>query len=562
MPITTTREQTAAKRPPLRGRKPTAREKPDQNAFDALKSGPDDPSDDEAADFTNEPANEPRTPPQSKTQPPTPPQAPTKGKTRSKGNADAETHKPSGSREVELENKEEPSKRSDPPPGEKFSNDIARYETDVEIDEDETECDEGTPLPIRLLEDVIQAMQMAYVRHKKADPNFHNVVLDREGFKSLHSALYHVFKHLKNESETTTEPAEPAEPAELPAKPGEPAEPVLLALQQIQSSINRLEQKYEELESKIANRPAPKTYADVVRPNTQAAPTAPLTPSPSGPIERLKALRKEQAANNAKASITLSTRDTPAQVKEEIANAPNKVIAEQLQKAISSTATQHPGPKVVGICKLTNAIRVQLESEEDAKAIRAGQDNIDWNTALGAKTGVKEHIPSYAIVVHGVPTSKLNEKADCGAISEIEKGNSMPAGCITKVTNLRRKEKRGRQSRSIILYLNDRQQAKKSTEKGIFIDYAPYVVERFCPQSQITQCYKCYAYGHQAASCKHHERCGKCGGNHGTKECETTKPHCIHCAGNHEAWHSQCPARIAEKARLNERKEHSRGAFG
>jgi hypothetical protein len=175
------------------------------------------------------------------------------------------------------------------------------------------------------------------------------------------------------------------------------------------------------------------------------------------------------------------------------------------------------------------------------------QDKLDWNTALNANLGIKLHTPTYAIVVHRVPAVQLNEKTTRDTIDQVEQGNNMPLNAITKITNLLRRNKQHQdtpdkvpQSHSIVLYFNDRQQANYCIKNGIYIDYTRYVGERFCPQSQIMQCYNCHSYSHTAANCQQHTRCGRCGDKHSAEKCKATKPLCLHCGGDHEARHHQC----------------------
>ena len=105
---------------------------------------------------------------------------------------------------------------------------------------------------------------------------------------------------------------------------------------------------------------------------------------------------------------------------------------------------------------------------------------------------------------------------------------------------------------SIVVYLNNHHDANKMIKNGFHIDCFHHAAERFCPQFQIKQCYNCCDYGHQATHCKRQPRCGKCGDKHNTRECKNTKVYCVQCGGAHEAWHAECPARTAEKDRLEE----------
>ncbi|XP_046975652.1 uncharacterized protein LOC124541751 [Vanessa cardui] len=65
-------------------------------------------------------------------------------------------------------------------------------------------------------------------------------------------------------------------------------------------------------------------------------------------------------------------------------------------------------------------------------------------------------------------------------------------------------------------------------------------------QSPILQCYKCMGYSHRASECKNSTKCGFCGNDHDTRQCEArnTTPCCINCPeGNraHPAFSRDCP---------------------
>ena len=105
---------------------------------------------------------------------------------------------------------------------------------------------------------------------------------------------------------------------------------------------------------------------------------------------------------------------------------------------------------------------------------------------------------------------------------------------------------------SIVVYMNNPHAANKCITNGFYVDYIRQTAEKFAPQYQIIQCFSCCDYGHRAINCKRHSRCAKCEEKHDTRECTSNTVHCFQCKGSHEAWHPQCPARIAEKNRLEE----------
>ena len=228
--------------------------------------------------------------------------------------------------------------------------------------------------------------------------------------------------------------------------------------------------------------------------------------------------------------------------------APKEVTA-RCQQAIDKASIHDI--KLQGINKLINGIRVRCETEEQAKQLHI----IDWNEAF---EGAKIHRPNYAIVIRGIPIDDLGLE-ESKAIEAIEAANKFPNGTISKITPLRGKNNEpSSKYRSIIAYLNDYHTTNKCITKGCYINYAHYYAVWFAPQFQVTQCFKCYEYGHLAGSCKGNPRCGKCGGKHNTKECNSTIVQCVHCKDSHEAWRHECPAWITERHRLGELWERSR----
>jgi len=142
-------------------------------------------------------------------------------------------------------------------------------------------------------------------------------------------------------------------------------------------------------------------------------------------------------------------------------------------------------------------------------------------------------------------------------IKQLEQENNTPAGMIVGITTLRQQNKQPNKKpqlhHSVVIFFNKHHEANKAITNGYCINYIIHAAERFTPQFQIQQCYNCCDYGHQATHCKRHPRCGKCGEKHNTRECKHIgKAHCVHCGGEHEAWHPQCHARNAEKERLEE----------
>ena len=96
----------------------------------------------------------------------------------------------------------------------------------------------------------------------------------------------------------------------------------------------------------------------------------------------------------------------------------------------------------------------------------------------------------YGIVIHGVPSDVLSTTALSDAITarEIELQNNILRGTITKISTLQRRgpEEKPRSHYSIVIHLNNRDEANKKTRSGVCLNYGLYTaVERFTPQFQL-----------------------------------------------------------------------------
>ena len=333
---------------------------------------------------------------------------------------------------------------------------------------------------------------------------------------------------------------------------------VLQALQKIQASVNNLEQKYEAIEAKVTDdldaiqttiREAPKTYAAVAAPdNTKAKKVAEIRAQRQ---KQREALRQERS----KYEVTLTTKGASDEAKKSIMAMSPRDITQRCQSTIDS-AGGLSDIKLQGINKLVNGIRVQCATEDQAKKLHS----IDWTTTFN---GVKIHVPNHGVVSHGIAIDEL-DLTDPKTIKLLEVANNLQSGVITNITPLRRKNKAHSENvkhYSIVIYTNDRHVANKLITNGIYINYLLCPAERFTPQFQKTQCFNCCDYGHRACQCKRNSRCGKCGEKHNTRECKSTVVKCALCKGDHEAWHHECPASLAESNRLEEMKDNASHLF-
>jgi hypothetical protein len=223
-------------------------------------------------------------------------------------------------------------------------------------------------------------------------------------------------------------------------------------------------------------------------------------------------------------------------------------IRQRCQNIIDLDGTPTAKLRLRGIAKITNGIRLDCTSPEDAQCLR---QIIDWSKAF---KDLAVHKPKHGIVVHGVHTAQVTGIEDTeiqkSTIQEWEESNGMKIDSIKKLRRKPRSDKPPLNC-SIVVFTEDPYAADKCILSGFYIDSLHHKAEKYAPQLHITQCFNCFEYGHRASNCKRKKKCGKCTSeDHSTSECSSVEPHCCGCKGSHTAWAQHCPLRNAEGRRL------------
>ena len=251
-------------------------------------------------------------------------------------------------------------------------------------------------------------------------------------------------------------------------------------------------------------------------------------------------------SQRAKCEVTLSTRGLEDGEKEKLTKMSDQELTSHL-KQFTNMDSNSDSDLIIAARKTTKqTIKIRCETDINADKLR----NVPWNSYI---TGLSVVKPTYSVVVHGA--SKLdvnleNESTTEYAKKEIETTN-LKRFTINKITPLRKRQRNpSAPTQSIVIQLSSLEEANECIRDGIFIGQRLHQVEKYMPQYQLKQCFKCYRYGHTAAECTRKATCGKCGHDHLTSECQATKLECTHCKGEQPAWHNDCPARKQEMTRL------------
>jgi cyclophilin family peptidyl-prolyl cis-trans isomerase len=296
----------------------------------------------------------------------------------------------------------------------------------------------------------------------------------------------------------------------------------------------------------------PKTYAQAVATelptSQQGTPTNQQKPN----TDKDKAKQERE-----KLTITVTTATAPTTTKNQLKTMHAKDLIQKCQSAIKEQFKEGHIPKIHGVNKLSNgAYRFHCESKEDPQLL----SKMDWNSIFD---GVKVHKRKYGLVIHGILKKDLDPRQGTEdeyeeTKQEIEDENDSRNLHIEQITRLRRTEKyldKAAAHHSLIFFTNSMEEADECIRRGIFIKGKYYKPEKYTPQFNITQCFKCYKFGHLAKHCKNEQKCGNCGEKeHETANCNNITK-CIGCGDSHPAWHIECCKRDEEGNRLKAKKQ-------
>ena len=170
---------------------------------------------------------------------------------------------------------------------------------------------------------------------------------------------------------------------------------------------------------------------------------------------------------------------------------------------------------------------------------------------------------TYAVIAKAVPRSLVERWLEDELKQTIQE--------VNKITVTRCKAKLPREGDrpygSLILEVEEVTDAQSLCERGLVVDAQIFNCEPYSGELQVTQCFKCHAYGHRAKTCTKKEKCGFCGDpqhNGGDPACPRRKdraPKCINCKGLHPAWDRSCRVALVEKQQIKDAYEHQPWQF-
>ncbi len=158
-------------------------------------------------------------------------------------------------------------------------------------------------------------------------------------------------------------------------------------------------------------------------------------------------------------------------------------------------------------------------------------------------------------MAHAVKVSRVDQKEQTNSISNIESQNpSLKSRVkILHVSWHLKTLKSGKTHGPLFIEEGTPGEAIILVQEGLLHDGELKDCELFIEDCTLTQCYKCYHFGHTAKTSKGRRNCGHCANEHNSRSCPTSKnPNtysCCTCKGKHTAWSRLRPVRAAQASR-------------
>lgn len=287
----------------------------------------------------------------------------------------------------------------------------------------------------------------------------------------------------------------------------EHAKSVLLSLDQIRADMGQI--NYPKSFAQAVNDPSATPAAQNRSPkrNANVAQPPPLFPSIT------------LAQKNKNKPVELDTDD--------------KYLAERINQKIRFYANLHSTDdnplsthEIRGFSRNRRSgdITIQFNSQEDADT--ATLIHASWIPGVNLSLCLK--LPSYPIIVHGIPTSFNPDNP-----GEVENLVAVNEGILDSLESIKWANRHSIEARkafsSLIIHLRDPEEANKAIKNKINFFSVLKVVEKSV--RKLGQCFKCLKYGHSLLRCSAPQRCVSCGESHLQEEtCPSHhSPSCVNC---------------------------------
>jgi len=201
---------------------------------------------------------------------------------------------------------------------------------------------------------------------------------------------------------------------------------------------------------------------------------------------------------------------------------------------------------------------------EDTETRTKVLEDQNWLTVFGEGARIKRR--EFIVQAQGIRLQQVQDPK--ATIAEIYCQNPRLVGKvdILRTTVARRVLRSGRIFGPLLIAVAEPEQANILIDSGLIWSYELHECEPFSPECIVTQCFKCYKYGHVARMCKNIARCGVCAApGHIANDClgktDRTKYRCVNCQENHTSWDRSCSIYKKQEAYAQEAYQNRPGRY-
>jgi hypothetical protein len=162
-----------------------------------------------------------------------------------------------------------------------------------------------------------------------------------------------------------------------------------------------------------------------------------------------------------------------------------------------------------------------------------------WTQVIAWQTKVQGR--RFTVIAHGVGTNRIDTKNQQQALAELQAQNLALKDKVKflRVAWKKKTLKDGKLNGPLLIDVGTPEEANMWVSEGLFHNHEPKNCEIFHSECMMTQCYKCWAYGHIAMTCRKTQMCGNCAKEHHPGSCPTPNDYrthfCSNCKGRHRA---------------------------
>lgn len=276
-----------------------------------------------------------------------------------------------------------------------------------------------------------------------------------------------------------------------------------------------------------------------------------LPPPPPGPVQHGLHATKSTTTVTAYRDRLLTVKLKDYGIVQRYRNHPVAWTRQQVQNSIRDNVPTK-SVKVVAAHQLKSG-DLQVFTSTSAE-IQQLKQNTGWLKGLGDQAELV--VPTYGVIVHGIPTKSINIKDQKATIRQILADNYtvIAEAKISYVGWLTREGPLKRAS-SIVIEFTAPEMANALIYAGMVWEGHIHQCQLYDRACRVKQCFRCNHYEHIGTQCNAPQTCGYCAELHETKHCrhkgvEGFTPRCPVCKGAHTAWSNACPARKKELERV------------